>query len=202
MKWCLFRKGFLIMSVVFLFQNVVAENTFDRQPKYKGNIQKTLNRNLRYPYEEFLNHTEGVVSIMASINVEGKIQTASVEKGVSDAIDAEALRVVYLLNKWKLAEENGNKIEASIMINVEFKLSDDQLSLLSQIKPLTDNGKNPLFVIDGKAVKGIANIEYYNVKSIRVMKGEKAIALYGASAKYGVVIIETKRGTEPVYQMY
>jgi hypothetical protein len=61
---------------------------------------------------------------------------------------------------------------------------------------LTEN--MPLFVIDDKKVKEYIEVPHYNVKSVRVMKGEKAIERFGEDAQNGVVIINTKRGTPPV----
>ena len=74
--------------------------------------------------------------------------------------------------------------------------------MAKQLKPFYVNNKPPLFVLDNKKVEGVANIEYYNVKSIRVIKGEKAIALYGDEGKNGVLVIQTKRGTSRDYQRY
>ncbi len=56
----------------------------------------------------------------------------------------------------------------------------------------------PLFVIDDQIAKATIKIADYNVKSVRVVKGEKAIEKFGPDAKNGVVIITTKRGTPPV----
>ena len=56
----------------------------------------------------------------------------------------------------------------------------------------------PLVGLDGKPVEGIVEIEEYNVKSIRVLKGKPATDLYGEKASGGVVIIESKQGTPPL----
>jgi outer membrane receptor for ferrienterochelin and colicin len=78
-------------------------------------------------------------------------------------------------------------------------LSPDEKELMQTLKEngLTEN--MPLFVIDDKIVKEYIELPQYNVKSVRVMKGQKAIDRFGSDAKNGVVIITTKRGTPPVW---
>jgi len=39
----------------------------------------------------------------------------------------------------------------------------------------------------------------YNLKSLKVLKGEKAYEKYGERAKNGVIEITTKRGTPPIW---
>ena len=45
-----------------------------------------------------------------------------VVKGVSEELDAEALKVVSASPKWKPGRVNGNKVRTSLTIPVEFKL--------------------------------------------------------------------------------
>lgn len=51
----------------------------------------------------------------------------------------------------------------------------------------------PLIVLNGKIYKrGIKTIDTTKIKSIDILKGKEAEALYGAKGKNGVVIITTK----------
>ena len=54
-------------------------------------------------------------------------------------------------------------------------------------------------MIDNVIVEDYAAIYDYNVESVRVIKGKKALDLYGERAQYGVVVIKSKRGTPPIY---
>ncbi|MCW3162539.1 TonB-dependent receptor plug domain-containing protein [Chryseobacterium oryctis] len=59
------------------------------------------------------------------------------------------------------------------------------------------NSNPPLYVIDGKIsdAEGFKQINPDIIESVTVLKGEKAVTLYGNKASNGVVVIETK-GTE------
>ena len=52
----------------------------------------------------------------------------------------------------------------------------------------------PLYVIDGIPMGGIANISPDDIASINIMKGANAAALYGSRANNGAIIITTKSG--------
>lgn len=58
----------------------------------------------------------------------------------------------------------------------------------------SEDEKKPIFVIDGQLANGLENIEPDQIKSINVLKGEKATKKYGEKAKNGVVEIKTKNG--------
>jgi len=45
-----------------------------------------------------------------------------VVKGVSDELDAEAVKVVSASPKWKPGRVNGNKVRTAVSIPIEFKL--------------------------------------------------------------------------------
>ena len=106
------------------------------------------------------------------------------------------------MEKWKPAKLNGQDVATKVTIPVYFYLSQENKELAQQLKPFYVDNKPPLFVIDKKKVMGLTTLDYYNVKSIRVIKGEKAISLYGEDAKNGVLVVETKRGTPRDYQRY
>ena len=58
----------------------------------------------------------------AIVDKDGKVTDARVVKGVSDALDAEALKVVSASPKWKPGRVNGNKVRTVVSIPIEFKL--------------------------------------------------------------------------------
>ena len=54
-------------------------------------------------------------------------------------------------------------------------------------------GMAPLYIIDGKEIASIENLDENNIESFTVLKDEGAIRLYGERAKNGVILIETKK---------
>ncbi|WP_339666762.1 M56 family metallopeptidase [Maribacter arcticus] len=59
----------------------------------------------------------------------------------------------------------------------------------------TDGNEEPLFYIDGEKsdAKAINNLDESTIKSMNVIKGDKAIEKYGIEAKHGVIEIITKK---------
>jgi protein TonB len=62
------------------------------------------------------------VTVEFIVDKDGKVTDARVVKGVSDALDAEALKVVSASPKWKPGRVNGNKVRTVVSIPIEFKL--------------------------------------------------------------------------------
>lgn len=169
---------------------------------HRGDVQKALNKRLQYPFVDLMAKREGVVQLSFIIDSKGAINDIKVEETLSASLDKEAIRAIGSLEKWKPGKVNGNDVNTRLILPVHFKISEAQYALIEQLQPIYQKGKNPLFILDNQKVIGVGNVEYYNVKSIRVIKGEKAISLYGEDAMDGAVVIQTKRGTYPQYQMY
>lgn len=60
---------------------------------------------------------------------------------------------------------------------------------------ITGNDNNPpLYVVDGKEVKSIADVKPEDIESIEVMKDKHATDLYGEKGKNGVIVISLHKG--------
>lgn len=53
----------------------------------------------------------------------------------------------------------------------------------------------PLYVLDGKIISEnkFKKINQNSIESVNVLKGNSAIAIYGQKAKYGAIIITSKK---------
>ena len=56
------------------------------------------------------------------IKKDGKVSDVKVQRGVSEELDAEAVKVVAASPKWKPGKVNGEKVRCSMTIPVEFRL--------------------------------------------------------------------------------
>ena len=74
------------------------------------------------------------------------------------------------------------------------KLGDEGRIRIRGAVSMTTDG-DPLYVVDGIPVDDPNIIDMENVKSISVLKGPNATALYGQRAEYGVVLITSKDAT-------
>jgi len=63
------------------------------------------------------------------------------------------------------------------------------------IHRLYNSTDNPLYLIDGKEVPTIENINPDNIQSISILKNQSATSIFGEKAKNGVIMLKTKGGT-------
>ena len=88
----------------------------------KDFLQKWVYQYLKYPAEAVRDGIQGKVMVDFVIEKDGKVTDVRVVKGVSEELDAEAVRIVSASPKWKPGRVNGNKVRSSLTIPVEFKL--------------------------------------------------------------------------------
>ena len=88
----------------------------------KDFLQKWVYQYLKYPEEAIRDGVQGRVMVGFVIEKDGSVTDVHVVKGVSEELDAEALRVVGASPKWKPGRVNGNRVRTTLTIPVEFKL--------------------------------------------------------------------------------
>lgn len=96
-----------------LFLNSADPNKFLREWVYKY---------LKYPDRALLDGTQGRVMVDFVIEKDGKVTNVKVTRGVSEELDAEAVKVVSASPKWKPGRVDGEKVRTSMTIPVEFRL--------------------------------------------------------------------------------
>lgn len=62
------------------------------------------------------------------------------------------------------------------------------------IGTLTDEGQNPLIIVDGIAVGNMNGLNPNDIENITVLKDAASSAIYGSRAANGVILITTKKG--------
>ena len=98
----------------------------DRVAEFPGGqieMQKYLENNLRYP-KDGTTCVEGNVFINFCVNEDGSISNIKVIKGLCKECDADAIRVVSTMPKWKPALEYGTKkpLKSFFTIPCRFRL--------------------------------------------------------------------------------
>lgn len=100
----------------------------DQRPQFFGSsdprhfLREWVYQYLKYPGSALQQGIQGTVMVEFVIEKDGKVTGARVIKGVSDELDAEALKVVSASPKWKPGKVSGNKVRSSISLPVEFRL--------------------------------------------------------------------------------
>ena len=96
-----------------------------QMPEYPGGIvefMKWLQRTLRYPPMAQQQGIQGSVMVSCIVNVDGTITEQKVVRGVNEELDAEALRVISNMPKWKPGLDKGKPCRTLFAIPIVFKL--------------------------------------------------------------------------------
>ena len=72
--------------------------------------------------EAIRRNIQGTVYVSATIDRNGAMTAATVQRSVDPLLDAEALRVVRLLKEWTPATREGEAVEMNVLIPVRFQL--------------------------------------------------------------------------------
>ena len=110
------------------YDDVVSYYDCDQRPTFLNSadpaqfLEKWVYQYLKYPEAAVRDGVQGRVTVEFIVDKDGKVTDVKVVKGVSDELDAEAVKVVSASPKWKPGRVNGNKVRTMISIPVEFKL--------------------------------------------------------------------------------
>ncbi len=103
----------------------------EKPAEFPGGIEammKWLQYNVKYPKEAEKAGEQGKAVVKFTVNKDGSISNATIEKSVSPSIDKEALRVVTSMPKWKPAENGGKKVACWFTLPVSFRLAPDKVT--------------------------------------------------------------------------
>ncbi len=81
---------------------------------------------LRYPDSAIEQGIDGTVVVEFTVGKSGKVTDVKVQKGVDEALDAEAVRVIKASPKWSPATLRGEKVAVRIAVSVEFRLTKEK----------------------------------------------------------------------------
>ena len=105
------------------------EKVFDvveQMPEFVGGqaeLMKFLAENVHYPEAAYKVGKQGRVIVTFIVEADGSVSNAKIVKKVSDELDAEALRVIGTMPKWKPGMQNGKEVRVKYTIPITFRLS-------------------------------------------------------------------------------
>ncbi|RYD51887.1 MAG: energy transducer TonB [Sphingobacteriales bacterium] len=94
----------------------------DQMPEFNGDVQAWLANNVTYPDAAREVGSEGRVVIKFVVAEDGSVTDAQVERGVNAVLDAEALRAIRKMPKWKPGKQNGRAVKVYYRVPVTFQL--------------------------------------------------------------------------------
>ena len=85
-------------------------------------LEQWVYQYLKYPSQAMRDGVQGRVMVEFVVNRDGKVSDVKVVKGVSEELNAEAVKVISASPKWKPGRLNGEKVRCSITVPVKFRL--------------------------------------------------------------------------------
>lgn len=101
----------------------------DIEAEFPGGIEAMMNyinKNVRYPQSSIEMSEQGRVFISFVVDTVGSISNIKVEKGISDSLNAEAIRVIESMPKWKPALLSDKPINQTVRLPINFSLSNGE----------------------------------------------------------------------------
>ncbi|WP_373803202.1 energy transducer TonB, partial [Bacteroides heparinolyticus] len=97
----------------------------EQMPEFPGGLpalMRFLSENIKYPVLAQKAGTQGKVTISFVVDTEGNITNPEVVQGVDPLLDAEAIRVIAGMPKWKPGKQRGEVVNVRYALPVTFRL--------------------------------------------------------------------------------
>ena len=173
------------------------------QPEFPGGMKemmKFIQNSLKYPESAKAAGTEGKAFVQFVVKADGSIENVEIMRSSgNESLDAEALRVVKAMPKWKPAMNKGKAVNVKFVLPVVFKLQKEAPVIeLKGGSAAVNKEHNAAFVVDGELYEGnIADINSQEIESMTVVKKERLSAeeveKYNAGDRDGVIFINMKK---------
>lgn len=155
----------------------------EKYPEFPGGTTALfdfINKNVKYPKSARDKGIEGRVFVQFVVEKDGSLSSLKVLRGVSDDINAEALRVVKLMPKWKPGMQEGKPVRVQYVLPFKFQLSGNE-NTLTAISGTNWEGRG-IGVMDGVTYDMFMTMSFYQdndglfvMKLVAEQNGEKAV---------------------------
>ena len=176
----------------------------EQMPEYPGGMAAALEyiqKNMRYPETAKKNGTQGRVTVQFIIDKGGNVTDPKVIRAVDKDLDAEAIRLIGTMPKWKPGMQKGQAVAVKYTLPVMFRLEGGEMKSSCTVEMSRRPGSlldSALVIVDGKEVtQSILNaINVDRIMSFSVLKDAASTAIYGERGKNGVILITLKEDKE------
>lgn len=109
-------------------ENVTAYNDCDQKPMFLNSqdprkfLKEWVYQYLKYPERALMEGVQGRVQVDFIVEKDGSVTNVKVSRGVSEELDAEAVKVISASPKWRPGRVDGEKVRTAMTIPVEFRL--------------------------------------------------------------------------------
>lgn len=95
-------------------------------------LMKYLSANIRYPEAAHKAGTQGRVTVQFVVGKDGSIGDVKVIRGVDPTLDAEAIRVISGMPKWKPGTQKGEPVNVKYTVPVMFRLTPEPVDKIGE----------------------------------------------------------------------
>ena len=188
-------------------QGTAVFEVVEEMPEFPGGVDammEYLQKELRYPESAKEKGIQGRVTVQFIIDKEGNVTNSKVTRSVDKDMDAEAIRLVKAMPKWKPGMQKGKAVAVKYTVPVVFRLEggktvNSQVTVNSKVSEFSVQGmNNPLYIVDGKEVTSsiLSALDVNKIESMTALKNESATEVYGEKGKNGVILITLKGSAE------
>ncbi|MFA6863727.1 MAG: energy transducer TonB, partial [Dysgonamonadaceae bacterium] len=97
----------------------------EKQPEFPGGMQalmEFIGDSIRYPKESIENGIQGRVITNFIIHKDGSISDINITEGIDPLLDAEAIRMISTMPKWKPGMQRGKAVNVRYTLPVVYRL--------------------------------------------------------------------------------
>ncbi|WP_462319463.1 energy transducer TonB, partial [Marinilabilia sp.] len=88
-------------------------------------LHNFISRNVQYPVEAKENGIQGRVYVKFVVDKDGSIIDVRIVRGISPSLNAEAIRLVKSMPKWKPGRQRGKAVAVTYTVPINFVLGSD-----------------------------------------------------------------------------
>lgn len=109
----------------------------EKMPKFPdggmSGLMKYLSANIRYPEAAHKAGTQGRVTVQFVVGKDGSIGNVGILRGVDPNLDAEAIRVISSMPKWKPGTQKGEPVNVRYTVPVMFRLTPEPVDKIDEM---------------------------------------------------------------------
>ena len=104
-------------------EGVVIAEVYPSFPGGKERMDAFIRANVRYPFEEVERRRQGSVYVSFVVRENGILDDIKIASGVSELLDAEAIRVINMMPPWNPGFHKGKAVTVPVKVPIAFRLN-------------------------------------------------------------------------------
>lgn len=180
-------------------------SALDQMPEFPGGMEALntyLRNNIRYPQEAQKAGIQGRVIIQFIVSKDGSITDTEVVESVDPQLDAEGLRLIKNMPRWKPGMRKGQAIRVKQTLPIRFaftKTSDkpeNSNSIFLKNGSYNSSLKDVILLVNGQEVSPeiFRAIDPQRIQSVTVLKDQASLAKYTTDkSKTGIIQVKLKK---------